>query len=224
MPGDDIQYKITHGGKTPYENKYITGFTNCVCKHQNKIHHHGTNQITPPPLSPSNFSLPLPIMHAPATRNCVAAGDPHPTGVPSSVGRVKRWRYNLGSTDDYERLDVVGQGAFGVVVRVQVLQDHGKNIALKRLLGTDDGAHFTPDFDALRVKAACQHACRSHPSIVEIKNIVADGKTARYHRQEGARLTGHPPRHQIGEHPHQRRGPYDLHSKANSNEGFIFIK
>uniref|UniRef100_J3N0Z8 [RNA-polymerase]-subunit kinase n=1 Tax=Oryza brachyantha TaxID=4533 RepID=J3N0Z8_ORYBR len=91
--------------------------------------------------------------------------------------RVKRWRYNLGSTDDYERLDVVGQGAFGVVVRVQVLQDHGKNIALKRLLGTDDGAHFTPDFDALRVKAACQHACRSHPSIVEIKNIVADGKT-----------------------------------------------
>uniref|UniRef100_J3N0Z2 Protein kinase domain-containing protein n=1 Tax=Oryza brachyantha TaxID=4533 RepID=J3N0Z2_ORYBR len=59
--------------------------------------------------------------------------DPHPTGVPSLAGGAKWWRYDLGSADDYERLDVVGQGTFGVVFRAR---DHrnSKNIALKCLL------------------------------------------------------------------------------------------
>uniref|UniRef100_J3N0Z6 Protein kinase domain-containing protein n=1 Tax=Oryza brachyantha TaxID=4533 RepID=J3N0Z6_ORYBR len=71
---------------------------------------------------------------------------------------------------------MVGQGAFGVVVRAQDRRT-GKNVALKGLLGVDDGARFAPDFDALRVDAACQHAYRGHPSIVEVKNVVSDGKT-----------------------------------------------
>ncbi|KAL5232569.1 hypothetical protein ABZP36_031345 [Zizania latifolia] len=101
--------------------------------------------------------------------------EPRPCGSCPADG-AKRRRYALGSADDYEKLDVVGQGAFGVVVKARDRRT-GKKVALKRLRGEDEGGHGVPHFDALRVEAACQTACRGHPSIVEIKDVVGDGKT-----------------------------------------------
>uniref|UniRef100_A0A0D9XHW6 [RNA-polymerase]-subunit kinase n=1 Tax=Leersia perrieri TaxID=77586 RepID=A0A0D9XHW6_9ORYZ len=123
-------------------------------------------------------------MPAPATgeatalnRKRAAADAPDPRACGSSpASGAKRRRYNLGSADDYEKLEVVGQGAFGVVMKARDRRT-GKMVALKRLIGVDEGARFAPDFDALRVEVACQHACRGHPSIVEIKDVVGDGKT-----------------------------------------------
>ncbi|KAF0930943.1 hypothetical protein E2562_038127 [Oryza meyeriana var. granulata] len=99
-----------------------------------------------------------------------AAPDQEPTTCGSSpAAGAKRQRYALGSVDDYEQLDVVGEGSFGVVIKARDRRA-GKKVALKRL-------HGAPDFDAVKVEAACQHACRGHPSIVEIKDVVADAKT-----------------------------------------------
>uniref|UniRef100_A0A0E0IPK4 [RNA-polymerase]-subunit kinase n=1 Tax=Oryza nivara TaxID=4536 RepID=A0A0E0IPK4_ORYNI len=113
-----------------------------------------------------------------ASRKRVAADDPEPRSCcgSSQASGPKRRRYNFGSADDYERLDVVGQGAFGVVVRARDRRT-GKVVALKRLIGADEGGRFAPNFDALRLEAACQHACRGHPNIVQIKDVVADAKT-----------------------------------------------
>ncbi|KAL5224465.1 hypothetical protein ABZP36_011104 [Zizania latifolia] len=103
------------------------------------------------------------------TRKRPAAEDPEPRPCASSpAGGGKRRRYALGSADDYEKLDVVGNGTFGVVVKARDRRT-GKKIALKRLLGEDEGAW--------KVEATCQTACRGHPSIVEIKDVVRDGKT-----------------------------------------------
>ncbi|XP_040380610.1 putative cyclin-dependent kinase F-2 [Oryza brachyantha] len=96
-----------------------------------------------------------------------AAADQEPTACRSSP--AKRRRYALGSADDYEQLEVVGEGSFGVVIKARDRRT-GSMVALKRL-------HSALGFDAVRVEAACQHACRGHPSIVEIKNVVADAKT-----------------------------------------------
>jgi cell division cycle 2-like protein len=63
-----------------------------------------------------------------------------------------------------------------VVVRARDRRT-GKVVALKRLIGADEGGRFAPNFDALRLEAACQHACRGHPNIVQIKDVVADAKT-----------------------------------------------
>ncbi|XP_015613847.1 putative cyclin-dependent kinase F-2 [Oryza sativa Japonica Group] len=119
-----------------------------------------------------------PMAPAVASRKRVAADDPEPRSCcgSSQASGPKRRRYNFGSADDYERLDVVGQGAFGVVVRARDRRT-GKVVALKRLIGADEGGRFAPNFDALRLEAACQHACRGHPNIVQIKDVVADAKT-----------------------------------------------
>ncbi len=142
-------------------------------------------QIFPPKSSsPISSPLLLPIMPAPpmapavASRKRAAPEDPEPRACcgSSPADGAKRRRYNFGSADDYERLDVVGQGAFGVVLRARDRRT-GKVVALKRLIGADEGGRFSRDFDALRVEAACQHACRGHPNIVQIKDVVADAKT-----------------------------------------------
>ncbi|KAG8088130.1 hypothetical protein GUJ93_ZPchr0010g11115 [Zizania palustris] len=101
--------------------------------------------------------------------------EPRPCGSGTADG-AKRRRYVLASADDYEKLDVVGHGAFGVVFKARDRRT-GKKVALKRLHGQDEGGYGAPDFDAVRVEAACQTACRGHPSIVEIKDVVGDGKT-----------------------------------------------
>ncbi|XP_006662184.2 putative cyclin-dependent kinase F-2 [Oryza brachyantha] len=101
-----------------------------------------------------------------------AAADQEPTACGSGSGSSpasKRRRYALGSADDYEQLDVVGEGSFGVVIMARDRRTGGK-VALKRI-------HGAQGFDAVRIEAACQHACRGHPSIVEIKNVVADAKS-----------------------------------------------
>ncbi|KAG8046666.1 hypothetical protein GUJ93_ZPchr0008g12395 [Zizania palustris] len=89
----------------------------------------------------------------------------------SRDGGAKRRRYAFafGSVDDYEKLDVVGHGTFSVVYKARDRRT-GKKVALKHLVGgLDEGAW--------KVEAACQAACRGHPSIVEIMDVVRDGKT-----------------------------------------------
>ncbi|KAG8088133.1 hypothetical protein GUJ93_ZPchr0010g10520 [Zizania palustris] len=101
--------------------------------------------------------------------------EPRPCGSGTTDG-AKRRRYVLASADDYEKLDVVGHDAFDVVFKARDRRT-GMMVALKRLHGEDEGGYGAPDFDAVRVEAACQTACRGHPSIVEIKDVVGNGKT-----------------------------------------------
>ncbi|KAL5201211.1 hypothetical protein ABZP36_035565 [Zizania latifolia] len=103
--------------------------------------------------------------------------DSNSTCQPAAPLRIlPRRRHALRSADDYEKHDVVGKGAFGVVVKARDRRT-GKKVALKRGVGEDEGGHGVSDFDAWKVEAACQAACRGHPSIVEIKDVVRDGKT-----------------------------------------------
>uniref|UniRef100_A0A0E0HWN7 [RNA-polymerase]-subunit kinase n=1 Tax=Oryza nivara TaxID=4536 RepID=A0A0E0HWN7_ORYNI len=107
----------------------------------------------------------------PASRKRAAAPDDEPTATGSTTPAAKRpRRYALASVDDYEQLDVVGEGASGVVIMARHRRT-GNKVALKHL------PHGARDFDAVRVEAACQHACRGHPNIVQIKDVVADANT-----------------------------------------------
>ncbi|EAY77749.1 putative cyclin-dependent kinase F-2 [Oryza sativa Japonica Group] len=114
---------------------------------------------------------PAPAPAPPASRKRAAAPDDEPTATGSTTPAAKRpRRYALASVDDYEQLDVVGEGASGVVIMARHRRT-GNKVALKHL------PHGARDFDAVRVEAACQHACTGHPNIVQIKDVVADPKS-----------------------------------------------
>ncbi|KAL6902172.1 hypothetical protein ACP4OV_005048 [Aristida adscensionis] len=77
----------------------------------------------------------------------------------------KRRRYRFTSIDDYEMLEELGRGAYGVVAKARHRRT-GETVAVKWIPG-GDGAR----------EAGCQAACRGHPSIVEIKDVAADGES-----------------------------------------------
>ncbi|BAH94759.1 putative cyclin-dependent kinase F-2 [Oryza sativa Japonica Group] len=121
------------------------------------------------------MAAPAPAPAPPASRKRAAAPDDEPTATgsttPAAAAGAKRpRRYALASVDDYEQLDVVGEGASGVVIMARHRRT-GSKVALKHL------PHGARDFDAVRVEAACQHACTGHPNIVQIKDVVADAKS-----------------------------------------------
>uniref|UniRef100_J3N118 [RNA-polymerase]-subunit kinase n=1 Tax=Oryza brachyantha TaxID=4533 RepID=J3N118_ORYBR len=82
-------------------------------------------------------------------------------------GGGKRRRYVLDSADAEQPARAGAEGSFGVVIKARDRRIRGRKVALKRLHGAGQG------FDTVRV----EHACRGHPSIVEIKNVVADAKS-----------------------------------------------
>uniref|UniRef100_A0A0E0M5L4 Protein kinase domain-containing protein n=1 Tax=Oryza punctata TaxID=4537 RepID=A0A0E0M5L4_ORYPU len=110
---------------------------------------------------------------AAGSRKRAAATEDEPTtahGSSPAAAGAKRRRYALASVDDYQQLDVVGDGASGAVIMARHRRT-GNKVALKHL------PHGARDFDAVRVEAACQGACRGHPNIVQIKDVAADANT-----------------------------------------------
>ncbi|KAL6641647.1 hypothetical protein ACP70R_019828 [Stipagrostis hirtigluma subsp. patula] len=98
---------------------------------------------------------------------------PAPEGPCSAAcggGGTKRPRYKFGSIYDYEKLGALGEGTYGVVVEARDRRT-GEAVAIKWVRGPDGGA---PDLRAVVREAGCHAACRGHPSVVEIRDVVAD--------------------------------------------------
>ncbi|KAK1680445.1 hypothetical protein QYE76_041293 [Lolium multiflorum] len=83
-------------------------------------------------------------------------------------GGCKKPRYSWGSIADYEKLEVLGQGAHGLVIKA-LDRRTGKKVALKCLRGYD--------LRAIAREAGCLAACRGHPSIIEILDVATDADT-----------------------------------------------
>ncbi|CAN6210293.1 unnamed protein product [Urochloa humidicola] len=86
----------------------------------------------------------------------------------------KRPRYIFGSIYDYEKLGVLGKGAYGVVVRARHRRT-GESVAVKWVRATRGG-----DEAALRAahrEAACLAACRGAPSVLQIRDVATDAAT-----------------------------------------------
>ncbi|KAL6611213.1 hypothetical protein ACP70R_039141 [Stipagrostis hirtigluma subsp. patula] len=107
-------------------------------------------------------------MAAAVTRKRPAQGDAEPAG-------KKRARFMFGSIYDYERLDVLGEGSYGVVLRSRDRRT-GETVAVK-WVRPDAGGHGAPDLCDVFREAGCLAACRGHPSIVELRDVAADAAT-----------------------------------------------
>ncbi|CAN6203682.1 unnamed protein product [Urochloa humidicola] len=104
------------------------------------------------------------VMAAAATRKRPAPGG-------AAAGGSKRARITLGSIHDYETLEVLGEGSFGVVVKARH-RGTGEAVAVKRARG-DSAAGLR----AVLREAGCLAACRGHPSVVGIRDVVLDPAT-----------------------------------------------
>ncbi|RLN41422.1 putative cyclin-dependent kinase F-2 [Panicum miliaceum] len=93
----------------------------------------------------------------------------------------KRPRYQFGSIYNYEKLEVLGEGTYGVVVKARD-QRTGETVAIKWIRpvaaaarGGDGGG--APDLRAVFREAGCLSACRGHPSVVQMREVAADEVT-----------------------------------------------
>ncbi|GJN37208.1 hypothetical protein PR202_gb26138 [Eleusine coracana subsp. coracana] len=94
---------------------------------------------------------------------------------PDAAGEnKKRVRLTFGSTDDYETLEVVDEGSHGVVFKARH-RGTGETVAIKRAK-LKHGTPASASAGVLR-EAACLAACRGHPSILEIRDVVVDPAT-----------------------------------------------
>ncbi|KAM0853104.1 hypothetical protein ACQ4PT_051291 [Festuca glaucescens] len=85
---------------------------------------------------------------------------------PRVGGGGKKPRYSWGSIADYEKLEVLGQGAHGLVIKA-LDRRTGKKVALKCLRGYD--------LRAIAREAGCLAACRGHPSILDVATDAETG-------------------------------------------------
>uniref|UniRef100_A0A0D9XHT7 [RNA-polymerase]-subunit kinase n=1 Tax=Leersia perrieri TaxID=77586 RepID=A0A0D9XHT7_9ORYZ len=85
----------------------------------------------------------------------------------SPSGSVKRLR--LGSIYDYDKLSAVGEGRDGVVFKAKHRRT-GELVAIKWIRGAADQRAFVRE-------VGCLAACRGHPNIVHIRDIVNDAIT-----------------------------------------------
>ncbi|CAL4969788.1 unnamed protein product [Urochloa decumbens] len=96
----------------------------------------------------------------------------------ADAGKKKRARYDyeFDDIDEYEMLEEIGKGVFGVVAKARDRRT-GKTVAVKRirggLEGNNDGGGLLP---AVVREAGCLAACRGHPGIVQIKTVAAAGE------------------------------------------------
>jgi cell division cycle 2-like len=86
--------------------------------------------------------------------------------------------FQFGSIDDYEMVEEIGEGTFGVVAKARDRRT-GETVAVKWIQGgegdgEDGAAHLRA---AVLREAGCLEACRGHPSIVELRGVAADEAT-----------------------------------------------
>jgi cell division cycle 2-like protein len=104
---------------------------------------------------------------------------PAPTGTISCCSAAackKRPRHEIGSIYNYKKLEVLGEGTYGVVLKGRDLRT-GETVAIKWIRPDDDGAGGVTDLRAVFREASCLEACRGHPSIVQMKEVAADEVT-----------------------------------------------
>ncbi|CAL4925368.1 unnamed protein product [Urochloa decumbens] len=103
-----------------------------------------------------------------------------PAAVAGGGGRRKRPRYQFGSIYNYEKLEVLGEGTYGVVVKARDNRT-GETVAIKWIRPDaaygGGGGSGAPDLHAVFREAGCLSACRGHPSFVQMKEVVADEVT-----------------------------------------------
>ncbi|RLN16927.1 putative cyclin-dependent kinase F-2 [Panicum miliaceum] len=92
---------------------------------------------------------------------------------PAAAAGKKRARYEFGSIYNYEKLEVLGEGTYGVVVKARD-QRTGETVAVKWIRPEGGCA---PDLRAVYREAGCLEGCRGHPSIVQMKEVAADEVT-----------------------------------------------
>ncbi|KAL6639118.1 hypothetical protein ACP70R_022848 [Stipagrostis hirtigluma subsp. patula] len=95
-----------------------------------------------------------------ATRKRPAPGG---SGAPGKT--KKRARITYGSIYDYETLEVLGEGSYGVVVKARH-RPTGETVAVKWAK--------KPGLRGVLREAGCLAACRGHPSVVGIRDLAAD--------------------------------------------------
>jgi len=90
--------------------------------------------------------------------------------------KKKRARYQFENIDDYEMLEELGEGIFGVVAKAR---DHrtGATVAVKWIRGGEFDGGGAPNLPAVVREAGCLAACRGHPGIVQIKNVAKSEET-----------------------------------------------
>lgn len=91
---------------------------------------------------------------------------------PEAAGK-KRARFQFGSIYNYEKLEVLGAGTYGTVVKARDLRT-GETVAVKwiRHRGED-----VTDLRAVHREARCLAACGGHPSVVQLRDVAADAAT-----------------------------------------------
>ncbi|KAF8672743.1 hypothetical protein HU200_049440 [Digitaria exilis] len=85
----------------------------------------------------------------------------------------KRVRHKIWSIYNYEKLEVLGEGTYGVVVKGRDRRT-GETVAIKWIRPDANGV---TDITAVLREAGCLEACRGPPSVVQMKEVVADEVT-----------------------------------------------
>ncbi|KAJ1294639.1 hypothetical protein BS78_01G160800 [Paspalum vaginatum] len=110
-------------------------------------------------------------MAAAAASRKRAAPNDDPCPAAAGDGK-KRARYNFSSIYDYDKLEVLGEGAYGVVMRARHRRT-GQEVAVKWIRDIRVG---DDDIRAVVREAGCLTACRGATSVVQIRDVAASAE------------------------------------------------
>ncbi|KAJ1294636.1 hypothetical protein BS78_01G160500 [Paspalum vaginatum] len=89
---------------------------------------------------------------------------------PAAAGGDKKRtrRYNFSSIYDYDKLRILGEGAYGIVMHARHRRT-GQDVAIKWI----KDIHVGDDIRAVVREAGCLTACRGAPSVLQIRDVAA---------------------------------------------------
>jgi cell division cycle 2-like protein len=90
----------------------------------------------------------------------------------AAAAAKKRPCYQSASTNDYKKLEVLGEGSYSVVFEARH-QRTGEKVAVRWIRGSGGG----PGRSAVFREDGCLAACRGHPSIMQIKDVTTNEAT-----------------------------------------------
>lgn len=132
------------------------------------------NLSTLEPLSRTDLSLSFlagerSLMSVASPKRSAAEG-----ACPATDAAKKRARYNFSKIDDYEMVEEIGKGTYGVVARARHRRT-GEVVTVMWIRSRGCGGPSIVDADVR--ERGCLAACRGHPSIVQIKDIASNEDT-----------------------------------------------